>query len=210
LNGSSSSSVSPSNAEEIQNRFLTLLVAQLENQDPLNPLDNTQITNQLSQMSTVSGIEQINQTLSLLVNSLSDAQAVQASALVGKTVLVPGANIGLVEGEGYGGVNLAGPADTVNVEIHDASGRLVATQSLGPTEAGNLLFSWDGTTTSGEQAADGAYSFKVSASSGGVAVSSSPMQLGMVSALSRAANGNFMLDLGSLGKYNFDQVQQVF
>ncbi len=100
---SSSSSSSTTTAEDIQNRFLTLLVAQLENQDPLNPLENTELTSQLSQMSTVQGIEQLNTTLSSLVNSLADTQAVQASALIGNTVLVPGANLTLSEGDAFGG-----------------------------------------------------------------------------------------------------------
>jgi flagellar basal-body rod modification protein FlgD len=201
-------------SEDIQNRFLTLLVAQLENQDPLNPLDNSEITSQLAQMSTVGGIEQLNATLSSLVNSLADTQAVQASAMIGKTVLVPGANLNLVEGDAFGGVNLSGPADTVTVKIYDADKHLVQTQSIGPAEAGNLLFSWDGSTDSGETVADGIYTFQVTASNGSSEGSSSvtaqAMQLGMVSALTRAGNGNFVLDLGTLGQYDFADVQQVF
>jgi flagellar basal-body rod modification protein FlgD len=204
-----SSSPTPTSSEEIQNRFLTLLVAQLENQDPLNPLENTELTNQLAQMSTVQGIEQLNATLNSLVAGLADTQAVQASALIGKTVLVPGSSISLVEGEAFAGVNLAGPADTVSVNIYDAAGNLVQTQALGPAEAGNLLFSWDGSTRSGT-AADGVYTFKVTASSNGETVSAQTMQLGTVSALTRTTNGNFVLDLGSYGQYDFSQVAQVF
>jgi flagellar basal-body rod modification protein FlgD len=210
LNSSSSSSNSVSTSEEMQNRFLTLLVAQLENQDPLNPLENAELTSQLAQMSTVQGIEQLNLTLNSLVNSLADTQAIQASALIGKTVLVPGANISLLNGEAFAGVNLAGPADTVTVKIYDASGNLMQTQSLGPVEAGQLLFSWDGLNSSGETAADGAYSFKVTASNGSVPVEADALQIGMVAALTRMANGNFTLDLGTLGQYDFSDVQQVF
>jgi flagellar basal-body rod modification protein FlgD len=205
-----SDSKSASTSEEIQNRFLTLLVAQLENQDPLNPLENTELTSQLSQMSTVQGIEQLNVTLNSLVGGLAETQAIQSSALIGKTVLVPGSNLSLADGEAFGGVNLSGPADTVTVSIHDASGKLVQTQSLGTAEAGQLLFSWDGLNASGETLADGGYSFKVTASQGGVDVTSEALQLGMVSALTRLTNGNFVLDLGSLGQYDFAKVQQVF
>ena len=210
LNSSSRSTSSTTTSEDIQNRFLTLLVAQLENQDPLNPLDNTEVTNQLAQMSTVQGIEQLNTTLNSLVSSLADTQAVQASALISKTVLVPGANLTLSEGGAYGGVNLAGAADTVTVKIYDASGNLVQTQSLGKAEAGNLLFSWDGSTSSGTTAADGAYTYKVTASKGSSSVTAEALQLGTVSALTRTTSGNFVLDLGSLGQYDFSDVQQVF
>ncbi len=195
---------------DIQNRFLTLLIAQLENQDPLNPLDNTEITSQLAQMSTVSGIEQLNTKLSSLVSSLADSQALQASALIGKSVLVPGKNITLREGEAYAGVNLAQAAEQVTVSIMDSTGKVIQTQTLGKSEAGNLLFAWDGKTASGEDAPDGAYTFKVTAANGETPVTVTAMQIGTVSALTRTSSGNFQLDLSSLGKYNFDDVQQVF
>ncbi|MDR2450331.1 MAG: flagellar hook assembly protein FlgD [Candidatus Accumulibacter sp.] len=209
LNGSGGS-VGTTTSEDIQNRFLTLLIAQLENQDPLNPLENTEMTNQLAQMSTVQGIEQLNTTLDTLVTSLADTQAVQASALIGKTVLVPGGNLSLSDGEAYGGVYLASPADTVTIKVYDASGNLVQTQSLDATEAGSLLFSWDGSTASGGTASDGQYSFKVAASMESESVTADALQLGMVSALTRVANGGFVLDLGALGQYGFADVQQVF
>ena len=84
------------------------------------------------------------------------------------------------------------------------------TQSLGRAEAGQLLFSWDGQSASGETLADGSYSFKVTASQGGVDVSAETMQLGMVSALTRLTDGTFVLDLGTMGQYDFAKVQQVF
>lgn len=210
LNSGGSTSTSTSSTEDIQNRFLTLLVAQLENQDPLNPLDNTEITSQLAQMSTVQGIEQLNSQLSSLVDSLGDTQAVQASALIGNTVLVPGASLTLSKGEAYGGVNLASAADQVTVSILDSTGKVIQTQKLGANEAGNVLFSWDGSTSSGTAATDGSYSFKVTATKGTASVTADALQLGTVSALTRTASGNFQLDLGSLGKFDFDDVQQVF
>jgi len=208
--GSSSSTSSTTTSEDIQNRFLTLLVAQLENQDPLNPLDNTEITSQLSQMSTVQGIEQLNTKLSSLVDSLADTQSVQASALIGKTVLVPGSHVTLSEGDAYGGVNLSSAADSVTVNIYDSSGNLVKTQSLGAADAGSLLFSWDGSTNSGATASDGSYTFKVTATKGTSSVTAEALQLGTVSALTRTTSGNFVLDLGSLGTYDFDDVYQVY
>lgn len=210
LNSSSSSKSSTSSAEDIQNRFLTLLVAQLENQDPLNPLDNTEITSQLAQMSTVQGIEQLNGSLSTLLTNLAETQAVQASALIGNTVLVPGNNLTLKEGSAYGGVYLDSAADQVTVSIMDSTGKVIQTQTLGENEAGSLLFKWDGSTSSGTAAADGAYTFKVTATSGTSTVDAEAHQLGTVSALVRTASGGFQLDLGSLGTFDFDDVQQVF
>lgn len=210
LNSGSSSSTSTTTTEDIQNRFLTLLVAQLENQDPLNPLENTEITSQLAQMSTVEGIEQLNTQLTSLVDSLAQTQAVQASALIGNTVLVPGDGLTLSDGEAYGGVNLASAADEVTVSILDSTGKVVQTQTLGANEAGNVLFSWDGATSSGETAPDGSYAFTVSASNGANSVTAEALQLGTVSALTRTTSGSFRLDLGSLGMYDFSDVQQIF
>jgi flagellar basal-body rod modification protein FlgD len=211
LNSSSeTSSKKSTTSEDIQNRFLTLLVAQLENQDPLNPMENTELTNQLAQMSTVGGIEQLNSTLNSLVSSLADSQAVQASSLISKTVMVPGSSLSLYEGSAFGGVNLSSNAEKVTVNIYDAAKNLVGTQILGPVEAGNLLFTWDGENSAGGVAPDGSYSFQVTASNGQASVTAKAMQLGMVSALTRTTNGNFVLDLGPLGKYDFGDVQQVF
>lgn len=123
--------------------------------DPLNPLDNTEITSQLAQMSTVQGIEQLNKQFSSLVESLAQTQAVQASSLIGNTVLVPGSGLTLSNGEAYGGVNLANAADQVTVSILDSTGKVVQTQTLGANDAGNVLFDVDGATSSGEKAPDG-------------------------------------------------------
>jgi flagellar basal-body rod modification protein FlgD len=210
LASSGSSANNATTSEEIQNRFLTLLVAQLENQDPLNPLENTEITSQLAQMNTVNGIEQLNVTLNSLVESLADSQAIQASSLINKTVLVPGSHLTLSDGDAFAGVHLSSPADTVTVSIYDTAGNLVQTQPVGASEGGHLLFSWDGKMSDGTDAPNGAYSFKVTASNGGVPVTANALQLGMVSALTRMANGNFVLDLGYLGQYDFADVQQVF
>ena len=209
-NYDSSSRSGVTTTDDIQNRFLTLLVAQLENQDPLNPLNNTEITTQLSQMSTVRGVEQLNTTLASLVDSFANTQAIQASALIGKSVLVPGSNLVLHDEEAFGGVNLSGSADQVMVSILDSTGKVIQTQNLGANQAGNLLFSWDGKDGSGAAMPDGVYSFSVTATAGGRSVAVDPLQIGMVSSLTRTMNGNFQLDLSSLGKFNFDDVQQVF
>lgn len=211
LNASSSSSSTSSatSSDDIQNRFLTMLVAQLENQDPLNPLDNTEITSQLSQMSTVQGIEQLNASMASLVNSLADTQSMQAASLIGNSVLVPGKNLTLTDGAAYGGINLASAADAVNVSVYDSSGNLVQTLSLGAADAGSTLFSWDGKTSSGTTATDGSYTFKVAATKGSTTVTSEAMQIGTVSALVRSTSG-FQLDLGSLGTFGFADVEQVF
>lgn len=194
--------------QDNQDRFLKLLVTQLKNQDPLNPLDNAAVTTQLAQINTVSGIDKLNTTLSTLLDSYSNTQDMQAAELIGKNVLVAGSSIPLKSGAAYGGVNLSGPADEIKINILNAAGTVVQTQSLGARAGGSFTFAWDGMTDSGAAAPDGIYKFEVSASSGGQPVPVESLQIGTVSALVRS-KGGFLLDLGSLGAVDFRSVQQV-
>ena len=197
-----------STSEEVQNRFLKLLVTQLKNQDPLNPLDNAAVTSQISQISTVTGIEKLNTTLDTLLNTFNDGQSMQAAGLLGKSVLVAGSQLALTAGTARGGVNLGGPADSVKLSILDAAGRVVQSQELGGHEAGNFSFVWDGKSDSGAAVPDGKYSFVVNAVRGGDKVPAETLQVGTVSALVRDKN-QFQLDLGVLGRVDFDKVQQI-
>ncbi|WP_319240739.1 flagellar hook assembly protein FlgD [uncultured Propionivibrio sp.] len=203
-----SSSTTTSAVDEQQNRFLKLLVTQLRNQDPLNPMDNAEFTSQLAQINTVTGIEKLNTTLSSLVTSLASTQAEQAATMIGKHVMVPGSELTLSSGAAYGAINLDGKADSVTVSILDSKGNVVKTEDLGAQSAGVVDFAWDGKIDSETTAPDGTYTFKVDAKQGTTAVGAKTLQLGTVSALVRTSTG-FQLDLGSLGKVDFTNVYQV-
>ncbi|MDR2188313.1 MAG: flagellar hook assembly protein FlgD [Azonexus sp.] len=211
INSAGGASAATSEIEETQNRFLTLLVAQLQNQDPLNPLDNAQVTQQMAQLSTVSGIEKLNATMAKLLTSYSDSQSMQAASLIGRNVMVAGNNLPMVEGQSVGGVALSAPADSVLLSVKDASGKVVQTVDLGARDANDLTFyfSWDGTDADGNVLPDGNYTFEVTASANGQDVAAAPMQIGMVNALVRDATGGFLLDLGSFGYVSFDKVLQI-
>jgi flagellar basal-body rod modification protein FlgD len=204
----SSSKASVSTAEDSQNRFLKLLVTQLKNQDPLNPMDNAQMTSQLAQMSTVSGIEKLNTTLNSLVDGFANSQSMQAAEMIGKSVLVSGSQLSLVKGAAIGGINLSAAADQVKLSILDAAGQVIQTQDLGARDAGVFNFVWDGKNDAGSQATDGIYRFSVNATQGGNKVAADPLQIGTVSALVRSKSG-FLLDLGVLGTVDFKNVQQI-
>ena len=88
-----SSSATGTSAQSLSDTFLKLLVAQMKNQDPLNPVDNSQVTSQMAQISTVTGISSLNSTVSQLVSQLQQSQAVQSTQLAGHTVLVPGSSL---------------------------------------------------------------------------------------------------------------------
>jgi len=196
-----------SDAAGTENRFLQLLVTQLKNQDPLNPLDNAQITSQMAQLSTVSGIEKLNTTLASLAASYTATQSMQATSMIGHGVLVTGSAINLKGGMALAGVELAQPADKVIVSINDASGNVLQQVDIGAQAAGVSAFQWDG-NTGGGTAADGAYTFSVNATSNGQKVNANPLAFGQVTAVSPGAQGA-TLAIGGLGSVALSDIKQV-
>jgi flagellar basal-body rod modification protein FlgD len=198
-----------STTSEAQDRFLKLLTTQLKNQDPLNPMDNAQMTSQLAQISTVDGIEKLNATLQKMLASTVDAEAMQAAALVGHQVMVAGSGLKLTDSGAAGGVDLASVADQVVVTIKDVNGLPIKTLDLGNLEAGTHNFAWDGKTDSGAQAVNGAYSISVAAKRGSEKVAVAPLELAGVVSVNRGSQG-VTLDLGLLGLAKMSDVKQIF
>ncbi|WP_293779206.1 flagellar hook capping FlgD N-terminal domain-containing protein, partial [uncultured Oxalicibacterium sp.] len=109
MNGTSTKT--KSTIDEAQDRFLKLLVTQMQNQDPLNPMDNSQMTSQLAQLSTVTGIDKLNATLESLISNSTANNSLQAANLIGRGVLSEGNQISLAENKGIMGVEFASAAD---------------------------------------------------------------------------------------------------
>ena len=197
-----------STTSDAQNRFLTLLTTQLKNQDPLNPMDNAQMTSQLAQISTVDGIEKLNATLSKMIDSQSQSQTVQAAMLVGHGVLVPATGMDLKDSSAVAGVELAAPADAVNVEIMDANGLVVRTLRLGEQEAGTRAFAWDGKSDTGAQVVDGHYSMAIRATQGGDKVTATALAYGEVDSVVRDGQG-LSVNVGKLGGFGMNDIKQI-
>lgn len=191
-----------------QDRFLKLLTAQLKNQDPLNPLDNAQMTSQLAQISTVDGIAKLNATLQTMLDNSTTSQSLAAAALVGHGVLVPGSGLSLQQGVAVGGVDLSGPADAVTATIKDANGLTVRTLQLGAMTAGAHSFNWDGNAENGTPAADGAYTVSLAAKQGQDAVTANALQVGMVASVMNSSQG-VSLNVGSLGTFKMSDVKEI-
>jgi flagellar basal-body rod modification protein FlgD len=205
-----STSAGASGSDSLQNTFLTLLVTQLQNQDPLNPTDNAQITSQMAQISTVDGINQLNASLQAMATSFSASQSLQATSLIGQTVLVPGSSLQLKSGTAVGGVNLPQAADSVVVSVLDSSGQTVDTVDLGAQAAGVLGFQWDGSTNSGTTATDGNYTFSVKASQGGKAIDAAALAAGVVGGVTPGAAGAApMLQVNGVGQVALSAVAQI-
>jgi len=209
LFGAGASSAAKGGANETQDRFLSLLVAQMKNQDPLNPLDNAQVTSQLAQLSTVQGIENMNKSLETLAASMGVNQMAQAANLIGRGVLVPGNSISPATLEDVMGFELSRPADNVTLSVFDVAGGLVRSVNMGPRDTGVNLMMWDGLTNSGETAPEGKYSFKIDAVQGGQPVDSTALHLGLVNSVSQSSQG-VQLNLASSKNVSYADIRQIF
>ena len=189
-------SSSPSSADSEQ-RFLKLLVTQLNNQDPLNPLDNAQLTSQLAQMSTVSGIEKLNTAFASLLAQSGSSQVLQSASLIGRTVLVPGAELAMSKGADVPfAVEVPQSADSVKLTITNAAGDTVRSFDLGALAQGVKTLTWDGLSDTGAPVAAGMYMVNGVGRSGDANVPVTALAYVGVSSVSQGTAG-VSLDLGS-------------
>jgi flagellar basal-body rod modification protein FlgD len=185
-------------------RFLKLLVAQMQNQDPLSPMDNAQVTSQMAQINTVTGIDKLNTTVQGLSSQFMQLQAVQGASLVGRDVIVAGNKLSVdaVAGIGQGGFQLDNAADAVKVEILAPSGAVVQTLNLGAEGAGVHSFNWQ----SGAATSDSGLTFRVTATAGGVATTVTPLMRDRVDAISTTGT-SFNLELENSGTVPYSAVK---
>jgi flagellar basal-body rod modification protein FlgD len=185
LAATSAGTSSTANAADTADRFLKLLVTQMQNQDPLNPMDNAQITSQMAQINTVSGISQLNTTLTGFNTQIVQMQALQGASLVGHDITLKGSQLSIAGGSGTAGFELASAADSVDVQILSPAGSVVDTVKLGAESAGRHAFNWPAANV-----ADGApYSFRVVAKAGAADVSTTPLMRDRVQAVTTGPGG---------------------
>ena len=194
--------VSKADATATSERFLKLLVAQMQNQDPLSPMDNAQVTSQMAQINTVSGIEKLNSTVEGLSSQFAQLQSVQGAALVGHDVVVPGNTLQIADGTGEGGFELTGPADHVKVEILAPSGQVVDTLQLGAQGSGLHSFEWN----AGSATAASGLKFRVTATSGATASTPTTLMRDRVVAVSTGGS-SFSLELAASGTVPYSAVK---
>ncbi|MDD2714046.1 MAG: flagellar hook capping FlgD N-terminal domain-containing protein [Simplicispira sp.] len=193
----------PANA---QDRFLKLLVAQMNNQDPMNPLDNAQMTSQIAQINTVTGIEQLNTTVKGMVSQFASQQLLQGSAMVGRQVLVEGDSMALnTETKvGYGALDLSGAATDVKVQVLNASGKELGVVDLGALKEGRHNFEWDAS----EHPDSGPLHFKVLATQGGAEMAATPLMIDQVAGVS-LENGALQLQLARGNTIDYGAIKSV-
>ena len=201
------------------NKFMTLLVTQLKNQDPMNPLDNAQLTSQLAQLSTVTGVNKLNTTLESLKASYQSSEALQATNMIGHGVLVEGDYVNLQSGKGIMGVSLDSAADNVQLIVTDPrTGKDVQTINMGARAAGTIPVAWDGVIDPANVNADGTpvtlkdgkYLLRVVATRGEeVLKDAKALSFDSVASVTTSAKDGVKLNLPTKGVVSMADIRQI-
>ncbi len=194
-----------------QEQFMELMITQLKNQDPMKPMQNGEFLSQIAQFGTVSGINELQKSFGSLASALQSSQALQASTMVGRKVLIEHQKL-LVNGIDPTKFALDLPLDAsrVRVSIQDAAGQQVRRLEFGATAAGVTEVAWDGLDAGGIQAAAGAYTLKAEALIDGKAQALTTLVRAPVESVTLPRNGESpVLNLSDYGAFKIDAIKRV-
>ncbi|MDP4548898.1 flagellar hook assembly protein FlgD [Marinobacter sp. MDS2] len=190
--------------------FMELMLAQMKNQNPLEPQDNGDFISQLAQFSSLEEMQNLTGTVGEVAGQFRSSQALQASAMVGKTVLAP-SSVGILgaEGEVTGTIEVPASTGGLRLSVMSQSGELVRQIDMGSSKAGVVSFRWDGQDGNGNALPPGPYQIVAQGS-----YPSGPQQLGtMVSAnvdsVSLNNGGSITLNLAGMGSIALSDVKQI-
>ncbi len=204
--GTSSPPAKGTSAAETSDRFLKLLVTQMQNQDPLNPMDNAQVTSQMAQINTVTGIDKLNTTMTTMTGGLTQMQMMQSASLVGHGVVFEGNQLSIDSstGKALGGFELTSTATNVRIDIQNKAGVTVGTVTDAGVSAGLHTFDW--TPPPGTDVSN--LTFKVTASSGSTTVSATPLMSDTINAVTNS-DGTLNLELNKSGTLAYSKVKTI-
>lgn len=190
--------------------FMELLIAQIQNQDPMKPMDNAEFISQIATINQVSGIKELNDSFKSLSNSLVSNQALQAASLIGREVMAP-TGLGVLQQAGSirGTVELPSASPQVAVNIYDSAGQSIRRLELGSQASGDVAFKWDGMRDDGTYAAPGTYLISAEAEFSGKNEAVEALVANQVSGVTLGSSGSLLLDLNGIGLMDFNQVKQI-
>ncbi|WP_374944088.1 flagellar hook assembly protein FlgD [Sphingomonas sp.] len=193
-----------------QSDFLKLMTAQMQNQDPFNPVDNTQMVAQMAQFSSLAGISEMSSTLKGISDKLGTTSVSDASSYIGRTVLTAGDTAyGRTTGGLSGAVELSGAASDVKVTIESESGAVVKQISLGASPKGTSTYDWDGLTAAGEDAGSGPFKITVTAQNNGATVPATGLVWAPVQSVSVPPGGSPVLNVAGIGTVQVSAVREI-
>lgn len=202
-----------------QSAFLELMITQLENQNPLEPQDNSEFVAQLAQFSSVEGLDRLNNSFDDFSSNFISNQALQASSLVGTSVAVPTSEAQLFEGNFVGGnINLPASTSNMTMNIYSDQGDLLEQIPMGAQPAGELVFRWDGTRLeingkltdwrSDDPIASGDFTFEVIASQDGEPQQLETALTANVNSVTVDSNNQLVLNLAGIGPVSINDIKQ--
>ena len=191
--------------------FFALLTQELSHQDPTKPVENNEMISQMTAFSTTDGVSNLNDQFTNFAASMSSSQALQASSLVGRSVLVDDNVFGMEEGEEVKGKLITDkPASNVNIYVENVAGEIIQTVPVGSVQAGDFTFTWDGNGSDGEPAPEGAYRFRVAGLVDGEANELQAMTYRKVDSVTLAGSGgNILLNLNGGSSMKLSDVVEV-
>lgn len=195
-----------------QDTFLKLMVAQMNNQDPGKPMESGEFLSQLAQFGQLNGITELQKSFESLAGALQSNQALQASTMVGRTVLVEGSQMRLAQaGEKISGqVDLPAATGDLNLKVFNAAGQLVKEIPLGAQPAGQVQFTWEGMDSGGSAAPAGTYRVTAQASINGQTLALPTLLEARVESVSLQPGGaGSRLNLAGLGSVGLENVRAV-
>lgn len=197
--------------ETKQDQFMKLMLAQLKNQDPLEPQENGKFLTQLAQFDTATGIKDLQKSFTSFTNTMQSNSALQASSLVGRDVLVPGDKSYLTDDSGVGGkIDLGASTNKLKVEVIGPGGQTVRVLDLGRQAAGEINFHWDGKDENGNILPPGTYQFNASAQVGNENIAQPVFMLARVDSVSIGAGGQGLkLNLPGIGQVDLSSVKEI-
>jgi flagellar basal-body rod modification protein FlgD len=187
------------------------MTAQLQNQDPTQPLDPSTFVTQLAQFGTVSGIDAMQTSLSSLSSTLLANQALSSATLVGQTVLTQASSAQYSAGQSLSGaVQVPAGSSSVVVNVTNSSGTVVQQINVSATSGLNS-FTWNGSTESGAQAPSGTYSFQAIANVSGVSTAAQMYLGGTVQSVSlnTSSGSGASVNTPQLGSIALANIQQI-
>jgi flagellar basal-body rod modification protein FlgD len=192
-------------AQDQSDRFLKLLVAQLNNQDPMNPMDNAQMTSQIAQINTVSGIQQLNTSIQSMAAQYTSMQVMQGASMIGHQVVADGSTMSINAGVGTAAVSLDADASSVQVQVLTPGGQLIDQFDMGALTAGTHNIQWDASKYSGS----GTPTFSVVAKQGSTAVTATPLVRDTIASVGTDSSNAMSLTLKSGSAIRYDTIKSI-
>jgi flagellar basal-body rod modification protein FlgD len=192
-------------AQEQTDRFLKLLVAQLNNQDPMNPMDNAQMTSQIAQINTVSGIQQLNDSIKSMSAQYTSMQVMQGASMIGHQVVADGSTMSINAGKGTAAVSLDADASSVQVQVLSPGGQLVDQFDMGALTAGTHNIDWNASNYT----AGGTPTFSVTAKQGSTSVTNTPLVRDTIASVGTDASNAMSLTLKSGSAIKYDTIKSI-